>query len=138
MYSADCFIIPNDIYTFGTNELTDNMFAKRIQHFGYTPKKGDLFVQIWTVSPERPEDNLHSWSENWAGHGMPQYIEDKFQWPTFIPLSMLPKEEGGTQKLVTVNGDIYELTARQLKYRYCRFGEFQEVLEKLLNAVVKS
>lgn len=137
-YSADCFVVPNEIYVFGTAKFADEQMAKRLEPFGHVPQNGEPLVQIWTISPERPKDNLHCWSENWSGHGMPKEVVNQFQWPSYIPLSLLPKEEGKNVQLKAVNGDTYELTARQLKYRYASFGTFQEVLEKLLNAVVKS
>lgn len=126
------FIVPNPVLAFGSeSEHFNNFIEERMKNFKYVPVKGEKIVQIWTVSPERPEENRESWSENWANHGMPKCISERFRWPSHFPASLLPKQEGETVVLTDAYGETYEITARQLEYRYRHFGSFQEVLEKV-------
>lgn len=134
LVKAEVFIVPNSAQVFGHNEYWDNKTTQSMAHFGYTPKVGDVFLQIWTVSPDRPEDKPEEWSENWTDHDMPRCLADSFRWPGFFPVSLLPKKEGESVIISTKNHQ-YELTANQLKYRYQRFGAFDEVMSELINKV---
>lgn len=133
---ANIFIVPNMPYVFGSDELSDSMIAPKIKHFGYSLKTGDVLYQIWTVSPERPEDKPEEWSENWADHDMPKNLKDDFRWPGFFPEALLPKEEGESVTISTENHQ-YELTANQTEYRYARFGKFGEVKKSLKEKLAK-
>ena len=134
LVKAEVFIIPNSAQVFGHNEFWDENIKKKMSAFGYIPKVGEAFVQIWTVSPDRPEDRPEEWSENWADHDMPKCLSERFRWPGFFPVSLLPKKEGESVIISTKNHQ-YELTANQLKYRYCKFGSFDEVMSELINKI---
>lgn len=132
LVKAEVFIIPNMPVVYGgeDNEYTNKSIENKMAKFGYTPKDGERFFQVWTVSPDRPEDKPEEWSENWADHGMPKIIADQFMWPSFLPASLLPTNEGESTVISTENNS-YELTAAQSKYRYGRFGTFEEVAANL-------
>lgn len=60
-----------------------------------------------------------------------QARDEKF--PTHLPYSLLKGlKEGDTLRLERKNGVVFELKASQSTTRYRRFGNFEEVLEKLL------
>lgn len=132
MTLANVFVVPNKVLPFGgESTYFDQMIEDRMKNFDYAPVKGEKIVQVWTVSPERPEEDRESWSENWSDHGMPMSIPNKFRWPSFFPASLLPKTEGETVTLTDIHGEVYTLTAKQLEYRYRNHGTFEQALEKV-------
>lgn len=128
IYEAEMFIIPNAISVEkgdDKNPFWDIMNKKMKTYFGDDAAKRDLgkrrMVQVWIVSEE---------SDNWADHGSP--IDGKFfisNLPTWMIKDMI---EGDTIEIDLPNHNaVLKLTAAQLKYRYKRFGTFENVLKQL-------
>jgi hypothetical protein len=90
----------------------------------------DMLVQVWCTSPD---------SENWQDHGGLQLGGHKLtpgEFPGYLPVRLFDgKTEGMTIEIEAENGEIIELTLSQLKYRYRRFGTFDQVLKQLKEVV---
>ena len=57
----------------------------------------------------------------------------KFRFPPYLPLKVLENLNEGESIRLTINGKTIELVAKQLDYRYRRFGSFQEVIQDIKN-----
>lgn len=129
IYHADMFIIPNSIRTEKCKREYENYFwndvDKKLRHY-FGDEVADLgkgerrLVQVWIVSKE---------SKNWADSGCPI---DNGYFPGNFPDWMLEDvKEGDSIDLPLRTGDVLVLTARQLNYRYSRFGSFEDVFKDL-------
>jgi len=131
-FEAAAFIIPNkqDI----VNDITDfhvRMWNNRLTTWGFPQiKSGDKVVQIWTTSED---------VDSWNNHGAPDPILEimgfhegpRTYFPEYWPASVFAGlKEGET---VTINGDKFNitLTTAQTKYRYKRFGTFEDVFDMM-------
>lgn len=130
IYEAEMFIIPNGIRTERGHKSCEDMFWKSIDkkmeiYFGEKAMKKNhgsrRMVQIWITSSE---------SDNWADKKCP--IDGGYFIPN-LPTWMIGKmKEGDTIEVDLPNhGAVLRLTAAQKKYRYERFGNFEDVLKQL-------
>jgi hypothetical protein len=51
---------------------------------------------------------------------------------TYLPASLFKGKKEGDKVVISTKWGEVELTLSQLKYRYRRFGAFEEVMKKLL------
>ena len=128
IYNAEMFIIPNSIYREegsdynywwkGIDTKYENYFGKE---FSEKEKGNRRLVQIWTCSED---------SDNWTDHGCPI---DNHVFPGWLPSWLIrDMKEGDTIEIdLPKFNAVLRLTAAQLKYRYRRFGTFENVLRQL-------
>ena len=58
----------------------------------------------------------------------------RFRFPLYLPLKVMENLKEGESIRLTINGKKIELVAKQLAYRYRRFGSFQEVIQSVRKA----
>ena len=58
----------------------------------------------------------------------------RFRFPAYLPLKVMENLKEGESIHLTINGKEVELVAKQLEYRYRRFGSFQAVIQSVRKA----
>lgn len=126
---GDIFIVPNPSmgYKDCQTDSTRIMFKNICAEFGIELTMTTKFIDVWCTSEE---------SENWGSHGFPGSEYGKvtrkganmYNWYHLLPAEILPKKEGETIRLTDRSGTVIELTARQSKYRYSQYGNWESVL----------
>jgi hypothetical protein len=143
---GDIFIVPNSLWTIGTNDPSDKC-ARMHKLFKLEPKLGNHCVEIWTANRDAKdasdtevirEKYDRGISANWTDHGHPVLGRS---FPDVLPESLLDgKNENDVIEFDYTNKQTNEvfrvaLTCAQLKHRYWRhYGKplgFHEVLERL-------
>lgn len=127
---GDIFIIPNHLREWRKEFLFADELQKKLNTIGVTINDGDTMVQVWCCD---------STSKNWQDHydcpvytDMPEDIDSRDRlFPGWFPVSLFEGKHEGDIVVLNYKGTTIELTLAQSKYRYNRFGEFQEVLTKL-------
>lgn len=122
--TADMFIIPNEVSmaaTFYGNYVKNH--NEKVEKFNLPTEwnitAADQMVQVWTTG---------CGSENWANHGAPRggnFIHA-------LPLRLIEHLKEGDTMSVSFFDKTLEITAAQLKYRYRKFGRFEDTLQRLL------
>jgi len=126
---GDVFIIPNCPVRESDWDGSFRLIAKeqwtrfknRI-HRVINEKEDEAYVQVWCCTPG---DNESNWS---CHHEMP----DNENFATYLPVSLFKGKKEGDSVVVNTRWGEVVLTLSQLKYRYRRFGAFEEVMKKLL------
>lgn len=154
--NMDLFIIPNsarrvDGFIECFQEKNKEWFDTLANLNGYEADPDDFYVQIWGVESGALEDE--SLCENLWCHFL-RVDDEEGKWycrfdKEFLPYSILKnwkegesyefripatldargKENDATKEVVFD----CTITPKQLEYRYCRFGTFEEVLEKVVH-----
>lgn len=131
VFNGEFFIIPNSASTFSddANDYWSRDICKEMKRFGFTPQKGDKFIEVWVATPD---DENSNWSAHrWEFQRMTGIENDRF--PLYLPYKFLKNlEEGDTLELRRNDGRVFRITANQLSYRYRRFGAFEKVLNQLV------
>ena len=145
--NADVFIIPN--HSWKMKNMDDFGWKWRE---GYTKKtyndngiefdETERQIEVWLVSKDLHSDNVQDHSCRVLIDGEMYRLNNRVL--SYIPESLLPSGEGKTSTFVfkdmnvtscddkekTMKIDLeITMTAKQLEYRYCRFGCFEEVLK---------
>lgn len=130
--NGEFFIIPNSASSYSgrdTEDLWDRAQEKHMARFGYIPEKGEKFIQIWAVTPEDEDSNWES--HYWEFAKLTGIEGDRF--PMYLPYNVIQDlKEGDILELHREDGYVFKIRANQLKYRYRRFGRFEEVLDRLI------
>ena len=148
---VDLFIIPNslgklnDFYEFARSDK-EQLFKDVLDTNGYTyDKDNEFFVETWAVGKSVDSDNLHDHGFTvtidgqevflrFPGRFLPASIfEGKCEGDTIelkIPVSTAVRNSKAPKKKIQVMLNA-KITLAQLKYRYGRFGTFDEVLNRL-------
>lgn len=84
---------------------------------------GDLFVQVWFVS----DDN-----DNWADHRYS--VGGELFRMRHLPLRALEGLEEGDTLSFRYHGQEVRVVAEQAKFRYSRFGKFEDLLTRLVQS----
>ncbi len=136
--NAVFFIVPNMISTI---KETDMFRAHWYDKDGekYEIPLGEPVVQIWTATANTSDPE---YSENWQDHGYPSSIgynydpEDNRRramgFSSYIPLRLIANLEEGQLLTFKFGATKVRMKARQLRYRYRRFGAFQEALKNTI------
>ena len=131
--NADMFIVPNGFWRLGDEEYASRFViqdynAANISINGerveLTPD--DVVAQIWVCNDQ---------SDNWQDHGIPFQVSEDCpeRMNSYIPLRYIESLHEGDSINMTFGGQNIRLTARQLSYRYCHRGRFEEAVSSLLN-----
>ena len=142
--NAEVFVIPNSAnkvseYTF--RSVIDNAH-RMCENLGMEfDEKNDKLAQFWTSSDDLDTENLSCHGFSFEVDGQEVYSE---YIPECIPVKIYKdiKEGESREVIYEFEGHIYEpkssrvpvrlvlnVTAAQSKYRYRRFGNFEDVLE---------
>ena len=131
VFNGEFFIIPTSASEFSddADDYWSRDINKEMEKFGFTPKPGDKFVEVWAASPD---DENSNWSAHWWEFQKMTGLEnDRF--PLYLPYKFLKNlEEGDTLELRRNDGVTFKITANQLSYRYRRFGRFEKVVNQLV------
>lgn len=102
---------------------------KYMSQFGYTPKKGEKFVQVWVFTPG---DNDSNWACHYCEFAQLTGVEDD-RFPDYLPYAMIESlKEGDVLELHREDGRVFRLKAEQKGHRhYYEYGLFDQVLDKL-------
>lgn len=134
-FTANIFIIPNAhdlIDSSNHHEEAMRHWNRRLARFGLPEfKVGDMPIQIWTTSPD---------VDSWNNHGCPPEVLEECLCPQTGAGSYFPEtfpsrifdglKEGETISIKGCYAE-FELTAKQLGYRYKTHGSFEEVFESV-------
>lgn len=125
-FNLEFFIIPNSASEFSAiPDHAKPWYTEPVADFGIELKDDDKMVEIWITG--EGEDNI-------SAHGWPDHLRDALGIPEkrhylrTLPAWVLKElREGDYLTLTAKNGNTIHLTAAQEKYRYRRFGSFEEV-----------
>ena len=135
-FNGDVFIIPNGLSVYEDLRIMQEFYKDLCELNGVDPT-GEQFVQVWICSDELNTENMSCHGFRVNGNYMNAFCGD-------LPVSLVKDlREGDT---VTVNFRAYpdinmgssdeiitmNLKLNQSDYRYRRFGNFEEVLRRLL------
>lgn len=130
VFNGEFFIIPNNPSTYvDGDDYWSREIYKEMKWFGFTPQEGDKFIEVWAATPDNENSN---WSAHWWEFQKMTGLEnDRF--PLYLPYKFLKNlSEGDCLELRRNDGCVFRITASQQKYRYRRFGTFENVLGQLV------
>jgi len=126
---GDVFIIPNSPVrandwdsTIEGAEDQWTRFKNRI-HRVINEKEDEAYVQVWCCTPGEDDSN-------WSCH---REMPDNENFATYLPASLFKNKKEGESVVVNTKWGEVVLTLAQLKYRYRRFGAFEETMKSLLS-----
>lgn len=130
IFNVDIFVIPNGIYNINSDWNKNSPSNKWIEDkcskvLGMKSESG-RYVQVWTVGHD---------CDNWSCscESCPANLQDEegFRYPELMPIELFKDLKEGETKVVETDTLIINMTAKQLSYRYRRFGRFEEVMRCL-------
>jgi hypothetical protein len=127
---GDVFIIPNCPVRESDWDGSFGLIAKeqwtrfknRI-HRVINEKEDEAYVQVWCCTPGEDDSN-------WSCH---REMPDNENFATYLPASLFKNKKEGESVVVNTKWGEVVLTLAQLKYRYRRFGAFEETMKSLLS-----
>lgn len=140
---GDVFIIPNvcDQFMCFSPDSQEWIKEKHSRLTGIEPKDEDKMLQVWITSKQ-----CGNWNDYLGGFQEILGIEITREWeksregrllgyfPGYYPASIFAGKKEGDE--VVLNCPEYDvqivLTCRQKNYRYSKFGNFEEVFEKVV------
>lgn len=152
---ATMFIVPNRAITVKEQRDWDYSSVKQIENLVEKELKDEeKLIEIWVFDDNEKDENS---SGNWACHGryIPSWDEEmssiikncnpeikkgllkikkENRWPMWLPLSTISSLKEGEKINLKWKSNIIELTANQTGTRYNRYGKFEEVLQRVINA----
>jgi len=138
--TGNMFLVPNRLFKFKElknddgNGNDDGLFTRRYNNLtGMSYQDDDLMVEFWATNEQCQNWHCHDWSELGEEEIMGRL-------PNHLPLRVLQNLKEGdeiTLHFRANNAKVpyeYELrlTARQIGFRYERFGAFEETLAGLV------
>lgn len=145
---GECFIIPNHPATkqelFWSEETEEEKekkfkeFMKKWVHSKIAVPMDETYIEVWCVTPGKKGSNWGSGfemvsPENWDKDLDLEENENLGeQFPKWLPLCLLKDLKEGDVIYLNSKWGLVELHMRQLRYRYRRFGNFEEVLKQIL------
>lgn len=130
IFNVDVFIIPNGIYNINSdwnkNSPSNKWIENRSKEVLGMKSESGRYVQVWTVGHD---------CDNWACscEDCPANLEgnENFRYPELMPVELFIGLKEGDTKTIETDTLIINMTAKQLSYRYKRFGKFEEVMRCL-------
>jgi len=127
--TGDIFIVPNTAPRLGEvlSEFARSAITADLAECGLKP--AGRLVEVWYTSPD-----CGNWTDHvWDLH--PEFTGGRedggVSSPGRLPEHVLWGVKEGDEIVLNFSGKELRLTAKQLNYRYRRFGKFEEVFEKL-------
>ena len=131
--NADMFIVPNSFWRLGDEEYASRFVREHydsaeisINGERVELSDEDVVAQIWVCNDQ---------CDNWSNHGIPFDVPEicPERLNDYIPVRYIENLSEGESIIMTFGGQQIRLTARQLPYRYCHRGRFEEAVSTLLN-----
>ena len=132
MKTANLFVVPNSARTLESNMPTQMVWDRHnslCDSLGmpeeFRLQSNDAAIEIWATGLG---------SDNWSDHGLPTTIcGDRRQlFVTHLPHRLLKGLKEGDKLNVQILGQEVSLICNQRNFRYRRFGNFEDALDKAM------
>jgi hypothetical protein len=142
----EMFIVPNGLVSVGEDMLPSHKEGKFSLYHALQSRRlesdmefygldeislDDWLVQVWFLDPK--QENPVGGHSNLNDHGY--FLADDcvlYKFPSYIPLSLIKRLKEGDKFEFEGSHGKFTVTVSQSKWRYRRYGQFEEVLDRLI------